>query len=169
MSELALDQYSAVRPYARLEVSHWGHVIQDDCAERPGNLSSVGTSSQTTLTDPDPNDSRGKFEYRTHFLWTSCSHHPANLVQELCKTSASSVAAVASSSGSSRWHCRVCFKDPEDPTATICGHVFCHRLALKYYMSTKLSNLFASCIIEALRKDLQCPVCRKDLLVRLHV
>ena len=26
------------------------------------------------------------------------------------------------------WHCRSCGKDPcDDPTATVCGHIFCHR------------------------------------------
>ncbi|PCH44269.1 hypothetical protein WOLCODRAFT_18819 [Wolfiporia cocos MD-104 SS10] len=43
------------------------------------------------------------------------------------------------------WHCRICLRDPCDqPTATMCGHLFCHR-----------------CIIEQLSENLQCPVCKK--------
>ncbi|KAH9932258.1 uncharacterized protein B0H18DRAFT_1208566 [Fomitopsis serialis] len=50
------------------------------------------------------------------------------------------------------WHCRSCGKDPcEDPTATQCGHIFCH-----------------SCIVKEIAEKLQCPVCHKLFLLRLH-
>ncbi|KAH8101807.1 hypothetical protein BXZ70DRAFT_906377 [Cristinia sonorae] len=50
------------------------------------------------------------------------------------------------------WHCRVCLKEPTEPTATMCGHLFCH-----------------GCIIQELSRNFQCPVCRKMMLLRLHV
>ncbi|KAI0945709.1 hypothetical protein AcW1_001867 [Taiwanofungus camphoratus] len=51
------------------------------------------------------------------------------------------------------WHCRVCFKDPCDqPTATMCGHLFCN-----------------SCILKELSENMQCPVCKRIMLLRLHV
>ncbi|PCH44697.1 hypothetical protein WOLCODRAFT_145119 [Wolfiporia cocos MD-104 SS10] len=50
------------------------------------------------------------------------------------------------------WHCRICLKDPCDqPTATMCGHVFCN-----------------SCIIKELTENMQCPVCKKVMLLRLY-
>ncbi|KAH9911805.1 uncharacterized protein B0H18DRAFT_1058858 [Fomitopsis serialis] len=50
------------------------------------------------------------------------------------------------------WRCRSCGKDPcEDPTATQCGHIFCH-----------------SCIVKEIAENLQCPVCHKLFLLRLH-
>ncbi|KAH9948002.1 hypothetical protein B0H21DRAFT_286781 [Amylocystis lapponica] len=51
------------------------------------------------------------------------------------------------------WHCRVCQRDPcVQPTATMCGHIFCN-----------------SCIIRELSDNMQCPVCKKTMLLRLHV
>ncbi|OBZ77883.1 hypothetical protein A0H81_02589 [Grifola frondosa] len=51
------------------------------------------------------------------------------------------------------WNCRVCLKDPcAAPVVTICGHLFCF-----------------PCIISALAEDGYCPVCKKVMLVRLHV
>ncbi|KAH9835437.1 uncharacterized protein C8Q71DRAFT_119868 [Rhodofomes roseus] len=51
------------------------------------------------------------------------------------------------------WHCRSCMKDPcEEPTATVCGHIFCHQ-----------------CIIKELATSMACPVCKKMFLLRLHV
>ncbi|KAL6301410.1 hypothetical protein BKA93DRAFT_460673 [Sparassis latifolia] len=51
------------------------------------------------------------------------------------------------------WHCRVCLKNPcTEPTATMCGHIFCH-----------------SCIIKEIATNMQCPVCKKSMLLRLHV
>ncbi|GJE86449.1 zinc finger protein [Phanerochaete sordida] len=50
------------------------------------------------------------------------------------------------------WHCRHCGAEPHDPTTTMCGHLFCH-----------------GCIVKELAKNLQCPVCKKVMLVRLHV
>ncbi|EMD34750.1 hypothetical protein CERSUDRAFT_116948 [Gelatoporia subvermispora B] len=48
-------------------------------------------------------------------------------------------------------HCRICFEDPcQDPTATICGHIFCHE-----------------CIVQELATNHQCPVCKSTMLVRL--
>ncbi|KAI0790433.1 hypothetical protein C8Q75DRAFT_115966 [Abortiporus biennis] len=50
------------------------------------------------------------------------------------------------------WHCRICLKDTTDPTVTICGHLFCH-----------------GCIVQELARNFQCPVCKKMMLLRLHV
>ncbi|EPS97012.1 hypothetical protein FOMPIDRAFT_1052717 [Fomitopsis schrenkii] len=51
------------------------------------------------------------------------------------------------------WHCRSCGKDPCDkPTATACGHIFCHQ-----------------CIVKEIAETMQCPVCRKMFLLKLHV
>ncbi|KAH9835428.1 uncharacterized protein C8Q71DRAFT_765837 [Rhodofomes roseus] len=50
------------------------------------------------------------------------------------------------------WYCRSCLKDPcDDPTATMCGHIFCHR-----------------CIVRELSERMQCPVCNRNFLLRLH-
>ncbi|KAI0684511.1 hypothetical protein BC835DRAFT_633916 [Cytidiella melzeri] len=51
-----------------------------------------------------------------------------------------------------RFQCRVCTKNPVEPTVTMCGHLFCR-----------------SCIMGEISKNLQCPVCRTVMLVRLHV
>ncbi|KAI0070988.1 hypothetical protein K474DRAFT_1712839 [Panus rudis PR-1116 ss-1] len=51
-----------------------------------------------------------------------------------------------------RWHCRICLKDPAEPTVTICGHLFCH-----------------GCIVQELASGMQCPVCKKVMLLRLHL
>ncbi|OCH87131.1 hypothetical protein OBBRIDRAFT_796498 [Obba rivulosa] len=57
------------------------------------------------------------------------------------------------SPGKSMWYCRVCLQDPcHEPTATVCGHFFCH-----------------GCIMRELSTHHQCPVCKKAILVRLHV
>ncbi|OCH87132.1 hypothetical protein OBBRIDRAFT_782106 [Obba rivulosa] len=51
------------------------------------------------------------------------------------------------------WHCRICLQDPcREPTATLCGHIFCHE-----------------CIVKELSRNYQCPVCKRVMLVRLHV
>ncbi|OCH87139.1 hypothetical protein OBBRIDRAFT_176561 [Obba rivulosa] len=51
------------------------------------------------------------------------------------------------------WHCSICQQTPcREPTATMCGHVFCH-----------------DCIITELATNHQCPVCKKLMLVRLCV
>jgi len=50
------------------------------------------------------------------------------------------------------WCCRQCGKEPSDPITTLCGHIFCHR-----------------CIVDELAKNLRCPVCRTNLLIRLRV
>ncbi|CAL1708874.1 unnamed protein product [Somion occarium] len=50
------------------------------------------------------------------------------------------------------WHCRICLKNPSEPTVTMCGHLFCH-----------------GCIIQELARGLQCPVCKRVMLLRLHV
>jgi len=51
------------------------------------------------------------------------------------------------------WHCRSCMKNPcTEPTATMCGHIFCH-----------------SCIIKELSTNMQCPACKKVMLLRLYV
>ncbi|KAI0826405.1 hypothetical protein BC629DRAFT_1587205 [Irpex lacteus] len=55
-------------------------------------------------------------------------------------------------SGQTSWHCRLCMDEPHEPTVTMCGHLFCHR-----------------CIVAELSKNFQCPVCKKMMLVRLHV
>ncbi|KAI0782952.1 hypothetical protein C8Q75DRAFT_488956 [Abortiporus biennis] len=62
------------------------------------------------------------------------------------------VVAPAAPQPSSLWTCRICDKAPSQPTATICGHVFCHE-----------------CIVEELSKNFGCPVCHKTMLVRLSV
>ncbi|GJE86472.1 hypothetical protein PsYK624_025520 [Phanerochaete sordida] len=51
-----------------------------------------------------------------------------------------------------QWHCRICLRPPTDPTVTMCGHLFCHE-----------------CIVIEMAKNLQCPVCRTAMLVRLNV
>ncbi|KAM5541759.1 hypothetical protein V8D89_004488 [Ganoderma adspersum] len=59
----------------------------------------------------------------------------------------------AKPSASISWHCRVCLKDDcVAPMATMCGHVFC-----------------TGCIVQELVTNGSCPVCRKMLLLRLHV
>ncbi|OCH87140.1 hypothetical protein OBBRIDRAFT_176751 [Obba rivulosa] len=51
------------------------------------------------------------------------------------------------------WHCRLCLQDPcHEPTATICGHIFCHK-----------------CIVNELGRNRACPVCKRVMLVRLQV
>ncbi|KZT07982.1 uncharacterized protein LAESUDRAFT_91137 [Laetiporus sulphureus 93-53] len=56
-------------------------------------------------------------------------------------------------SGDLSWHCRSCLKNPcEDPTATMCGHIFCH-----------------GCIIKELATHMHCPACKKVMLLRLDV
>ncbi|KAK7683519.1 hypothetical protein QCA50_013353 [Cerrena zonata] len=50
------------------------------------------------------------------------------------------------------WHCRICLKDPSEPTVTMCGHLFCH-----------------SCIIQELARGLACPVCKRVMLLRLQL
>ncbi|KZT68408.1 hypothetical protein DAEQUDRAFT_333853 [Daedalea quercina L-15889] len=51
------------------------------------------------------------------------------------------------------WHCRSCGKDPcENPTATQCGHIFCH-----------------GCIVKEIADKMGCPVCHKMFLLRLQV
>ncbi|KAI0765245.1 hypothetical protein C8Q74DRAFT_1039356 [Fomes fomentarius] len=51
------------------------------------------------------------------------------------------------------WHCRICKEDPcTVPTAAMCGHIFC-----------------TPCILQELVKTGACPVCRKMILLRLHV
>ncbi|KAI0711461.1 hypothetical protein C8Q76DRAFT_59317 [Earliella scabrosa] len=58
---------------------------------------------------------------------------------------------VQRSNGSLSWHCRACFKDPcDEPVATMCGHIFCHR-----------------CIVREIERSPCCPVCAKVLFVRL--
>ncbi|KAI0088886.1 hypothetical protein BDY19DRAFT_946605 [Irpex rosettiformis] len=59
---------------------------------------------------------------------------------------------VSSGPAQASWHCRLCMHEPHDPTVTMCGHLFCHR-----------------CIVAELSKNFQCPVCKKMMLVRLHV
>ncbi|KAH9911806.1 uncharacterized protein B0H18DRAFT_1058865 [Fomitopsis serialis] len=50
------------------------------------------------------------------------------------------------------WRCRSCGKDPcEGPTATQCGHIFCH-----------------SCIMKEIVEKMQCPVCSHVFLLKLH-
>ncbi|KZT68410.1 hypothetical protein DAEQUDRAFT_333976 [Daedalea quercina L-15889] len=57
------------------------------------------------------------------------------------------------SSSTVSWHCRSCLKDPcDEPTATICGHIFCHQ-----------------CIMKELATSMACPVCKKMFLLRLLV
>ncbi|KAJ3874798.1 hypothetical protein F5051DRAFT_472692, partial [Lentinula edodes] len=56
--------------------------------------------------------------------------------------SASTVAAVS-------LHCRLCMRDPcIDPTATMCGHIFC-----------------GNCITESVIVSPRCPVCEHALLL----
>jgi len=126
LSELPLDVHTSANPCARLAVSYWGAGPSADTGAKRPELSS-GTSSQRVARALDRS-------------------------QEGLQNASSSSSLTAASPLASRWHCRVCYKVPRDPTATICGHLFCH-----------------GCIIEALRKDLQCPVCRNDMLVRLYV
>lgn len=46
-------------------------------------------------------------------------------------------------------YCRACGKDPcEEPTATMCGHIFCNR-----------------CIVDAVMKSSKCPCCRTPALL----
>ncbi|KAH9932253.1 uncharacterized protein B0H18DRAFT_51757 [Fomitopsis serialis] len=50
------------------------------------------------------------------------------------------------------WHCRSCLKNPcDEPTATMCGHIFCYR-----------------CIVREISDKMQCPVCNRLFLLRLH-
>lgn len=54
-----------------------------------------------------------------------------------------------STNGQSPLYCRVCLRDPcDDPTATMCGHVFCNR-----------------CIIDAVMARSACPVCTAPTLL----
>ncbi|TCD63854.1 hypothetical protein EIP91_004868 [Steccherinum ochraceum] len=48
--------------------------------------------------------------------------------------------------------CRMCLQPSSDPIVTICGHVFCHK-----------------CIMTEIAKNLQCPVCKKIMFVRLDL
>ncbi|KZT07997.1 uncharacterized protein LAESUDRAFT_724483 [Laetiporus sulphureus 93-53] len=51
------------------------------------------------------------------------------------------------------WHCRSCLRDPcDNPAATMCGHIFCHR-----------------CIVKELTTNMQCPVCNNPILLSLQV
>ncbi|KAI0351473.1 hypothetical protein OH77DRAFT_1429527 [Trametes cingulata] len=51
------------------------------------------------------------------------------------------------------WHCRACMRDScQDPTAAICGHIFCRQ-----------------CFIQELATRGACPVCQKVFLLRLDV
>ncbi|KZT68419.1 hypothetical protein DAEQUDRAFT_334291 [Daedalea quercina L-15889] len=61
--------------------------------------------------------------------------------------------AKPASSSTVSWHCRSCLKDPcDEPTATMCGHIFCHQ-----------------CIVKELATSMACPVCKKMFLLRLFV
>ncbi|KIP02424.1 hypothetical protein PHLGIDRAFT_122465 [Phlebiopsis gigantea 11061_1 CR5-6] len=65
---------------------------------------------------------------------------------------ADSPQVAAGASKDVRWHCRLCMRPTQDPTVTMCGHLFCH-----------------SCIVAEISKNLQCPVCKRMMLVRLDV
>lgn len=103
-------------------------------------VSGASTASETPLTTPSS--------------YSQATDSDAT-ARETTNVSARALHATASrpvSKGLS-WHCRACLKDPCDqPTATMCGHIFCH-----------------SCILKELAVNMQCPVCRKVMLLRLHV
>ncbi|CAL1708835.1 unnamed protein product [Somion occarium] len=48
--------------------------------------------------------------------------------------------------------CRICKSDPEEPVATMCGHLFCHK-----------------CLIQELANHDRCPACDSMILLRLQV
>ncbi|KAJ3551351.1 hypothetical protein NM688_g4754 [Phlebia brevispora] len=78
--------------------------------------------------------------------------HPTRGAFSPLSSSTPEQGTAAGAKQNSPWVCRVCLKEPTEPTATVCGHLFCNR-----------------CIISHLSKNFQCPVCRRSLLISLFL
>ncbi|KAH8101815.1 hypothetical protein BXZ70DRAFT_77560 [Cristinia sonorae] len=141
LSELPLDMCSPSRPYARLMVSYW------DCGPSNGSLIGSGTPSAQSR---ERSLSSGQEQVQT--IVSESVPRKDNLLPAESSFTDDSPLALSIPTQNPRWNCRACSKTPINPTATLCGHIFCHE-----------------CIINALKENLQCPVCRQDFLVRLHV
>ncbi|KAH9835429.1 uncharacterized protein C8Q71DRAFT_119544 [Rhodofomes roseus] len=77
---------------------------------------------------------------------------PPPLIAEVCSATVVEHPIVPPAPQSISWHCRICTRDPcDEPTATICGHVFCYQ-----------------CIIREISEKMHCPVCGRLFLLRLH-
>lgn len=59
----------------------------------------------------------------------------------------------------------------------MCGHMFCNRCVLVSIRSDAATgagyaddmDIVCSCILKELEVNMQCPVCKKVMLLRLHV
>lgn len=73
------------------------------------------------------------------------------------------------------YRCRLCQRDPEDPSVLFCGHLFCHRYTIYYpFLSILRTELFANdrvdrCIVKELATKFVCPVCKTAVLTRLDL
>lgn len=129
LPELVWNHYALTPLRAQLVVSHWdaafvdepqGHVDNNPGASGPLQISLQAVESQGEIYVPRD----------VHFLKLNTSYQGKS--KSDFQTSASVGSSISGTSitalgiSQSQWHCRVCLKDPTNPTATLCGHIFCH-------------------------------------------
>ncbi|TFK85220.1 hypothetical protein K466DRAFT_664659 [Polyporus arcularius HHB13444] len=126
----------------------------------PSPVLSPRPVSQLGAAQPPKSASRSTSS-RKHSV-TSVSSGPSSDTEETVPTAAETpkpkaasllqASAAPTKKTEVTWHCRACDMEPVAPTATACGHIFC-----------------TTCIVQELVKHGCCPVCKKMILLRLHV
>ncbi|TCD60107.1 hypothetical protein EIP91_010714 [Steccherinum ochraceum] len=104
LPELQLEKYSSAGLHARLVVCHWN-------------------ASETEVIDEHVSRNTSPRPSQSH---SSRSPKQSAATELNANITTSSSGTIVSHDKTTRWYCRVCFQEPADPTATICGHVFCH-------------------------------------------
>lgn len=159
-------------PWYELFVPSQSHSPQSPAGSNSGNDPEVASSWDcSSISDIETPKLAKSSEHPIHSS-SKRSEVPPQLTRpsHLTGTNAGIVESSAAPS-TSGWVCRVCLDGPTDPVATMCGHVFCHRY-VEEVLNLKFICVFnsscRSCITREISNNLQCPVCKKVMLIRLH-
>ena len=126
---LVWNHYTSTPLRARLVVSHWDAAFVEEPQSHVDDNLGVSGPPQIPL---QAGESQGEIHvFRdVQFLKSNMSYQGKSKSDS--QTSASIGGSISGTSitalgiSQSQWHCRVCLRDPTNPTATLCGHIFCH-------------------------------------------